>query len=508
MSENYNVLLLKRKGLLSIKELTDRIKQQPHDSSSWERLGQVFWEIGDRDMAEKIFSSYGDSLRHRVDIEIVPYSEDNDVLLNFAININEGSQTEIATLDINGWVLGKHEPVQAVEIVLGDQLITRTPVCVPSHYAETSYPDVNWASNCGFRAMVYLLGMPFDFILTVFALFRDDIRFPLAKLSVHRKAISSTFQPSLQPLMITSIGRTGTTRLMEFLNEHPSIVIHSNYPYEARVLGYCFHMLKNHFEVMNLSQQVNPHGYIKGQFGFHHPGTFKPIGYANIDYQFHYWFNEIYTGEIIRASQKSIEDFYRRIASLQEKKEAIFFAEKTFPAEIPPQVWELYPKAKEIFLVRDFRDVVCSVLSFNRKREFTDFGRQCVKSDEEYISKQLKKSALKLLQSWKERADRAYLLHYERFILDPERVLREILEYLGLDTSPSIIEAILKKALGYKDTFKVHSTSDSPLSSIGRWKEELSPELQSLCNYALGEILHEFGYAEDNNYQLLEEYGK
>ena len=36
---------------------------------------------------------------------------------------------------------------------------------------------------------------------------------------------------------------------------------------------------------------------------------------------------------------------------------------------------QLYPRAREIFLVRDPRDTLASMLAFNARRGFVDFGR-------------------------------------------------------------------------------------------------------------------------------------
>jgi hypothetical protein len=42
---------------------------------------------------------------------------------------------------------------------------------------------------------------------------------------------------------------------------------------------------------------------------------------------------------------------------------------------VPRIARDLYPRANEIFLVRDFRDLICLVLAFNEKRGTVEFGR-------------------------------------------------------------------------------------------------------------------------------------
>jgi hypothetical protein len=42
-----------------------------------------------------------------------------------------------------------------------------------------------------------------------------------------------------------------------------------------------------------------------------------------------------------------------------------------------------------------------------------------------------------------------------------------------------------------------HKTSPDPESSIGRWRYELDPSLQAICQEAFGDVLKEFGYEEE-----------
>ena len=46
-----------------------------------------------------------------------------------------------------------------------------------------------------------------------------------------------------------------------------------------------------------------------------------------------------------------------------------------WPNYLPVLIRELYPRAKEIFLVRDFRDMARSIMAFDAKRGYAGFGR-------------------------------------------------------------------------------------------------------------------------------------
>ena len=94
-------------------------------------------------------------------------------------------------------------------------------------------------------------------------------------------------------------------------------------------------------------------------------------------------------------------------------------------------LWDLYPDSKEVFLVREFRDVLASILAFNRKRGFDAFGREAVASDEEFLS--LRGTIDRLVGDWHARGHRSLLIRYEDIVLAPETEVARVFEYAGLD---------------------------------------------------------------------------
>ena len=91
-----------------------------------------------------------------------------------------------------------------------------------------------------------------------------------------------------------------------------------------------------------------------------------------------------------------------------------------WPNYIPVLMWELYPSAKEIFLVRDFRDMACSILAFDRKRGFAGFGRPDGAATRSTCAMELREMALDLRkQLGHDRRDRAHLVRYEDLVLRP-----------------------------------------------------------------------------------------
>jgi hypothetical protein len=152
---------------------------------------------------------------------------------------------------------------------------------------------------------------------------------------------------------------------------------------------------------------------------------------------------------------------------------------------------ELYPHAREVFLVRDFRDMVASIFAFNEKRGFEGFGRHRSASDVDYVTDRVAESAAELVRAWRARGEGAFLLRYEDVITRPAAAIEGLLDYLGLDSGADAVAA-MEATLAAPES-EVHRTTTAE-QSIGRWRHDLTPEVQEACEAALAGPLAEFGY--------------
>ena len=82
----------------------------------------------------------------------------------------------------------------------------------------------------------------------------------------------------------------------------------------------------------------------------------------------------------------------------------VYFAEKHFPDVYPRLLRELYPGARELFLVRDFRDMIASMLAYNARKEFGDFGRESAQSDATWLD-ELRRGVVALRDAWRDRGE-------------------------------------------------------------------------------------------------------
>jgi hypothetical protein len=181
--------------------------------------------------------------------------------------------------------------------------------------------------------------------------------------------------------------------------------------------------------------------------------------------------------------------------------------------------FDLYPEARELFVIRDFRDMACSMFSFNRRRGYVGVGPQNAVDEADFIRK-LRPSIARLLEAYRERSDRSLLVKYEDLVLKTDTVLPGVLDYLGVRSDPatirrmqrdaarmprvSVIKGLLSRFVprrfqarspDFFSRLKSHRTSGGdPSSSVGRWTSDLSPELQAVAHESFGDLLEEAGY--------------
>lgn len=189
-----------------------------------------------------------------------------------------------------------------------------------------------------------------------------------------------------------------------------------------------------------------------------------------------------------------IERFMRRYARSRGKPR---WAEKT-PRNVHhlPFVFDTFPRARVIHVLRDGRDVVCS-LRVHPKFRWVDGVRQPRVTDRPlYWCARRWLAAQAAIAPW--RADpRVHELRYEALTRDPEGTLRAALAFVGEPWDPAVLH--------YHDTpspshvsAKIPQNPESitPVftSSIGRWRRDLTPQEQDAVHQLLGDALAARGY--------------
>lgn len=429
-----------------------------------------------------------------IEIERIQVTPIRDLIQHFALDSpTRGTTTDVYDIEFAGWVIGAGVKAREIELVSDGDTLRRVAIDQQRPDVAAAFPDAEHADVSGFRTGLNVVGMEPGAPIDVWVVFEDDRRQILSRVSFTHKPLVAPYQPRLRPLMLTTLGRAGTTWAMRLLSEHPNVVIHRAYPYELRAARHWLHS----FQVLTAPR--NP--YLSAQadtfqndpnWAGHSPFYPLPLGTAPGAAK---WFGRTYVEDYAATAQRWIDECYEQIARDQGTSDPIYFGEKHRPDSLPWLVWELYPQAKEIFLVRDFRDVISSMLSFNARHGRPVFGPKEEVSTEDFVRHIHAGPITRVATSWQKRQDRAKLIRYEDLILKPEETLSEILAYLELDASERTVASMLRRASAENAEMQRHKTSAAVADSLGRWQTSLTPSVQSVCQEVLGDVLHQFGYS-------------
>jgi Sulfotransferase family len=409
---------------------------------------------------------------------------------------HEGAQDTGYALEIEGWAVGRGEHVREIEFLTDDTCVWRSALGVEHPDVAAMHPQEPAAGPSGFYVPLNSLRLPQTFELSVVAVLSDDRRALLGWIRGIREPLETDFEPSIQPLLVTSLGRSGSTLLTALLGAHPSACAHRPFEFEPRVGSYWIDVLLSLTDPVSYLNQLDPVGNVEadgwwlGRDG--QPAAKLPsrTGEPRIGS----WLAEDAVASLAAVCQRRIEAVYEQVAATGDGEPELF-VEKYVPGHVPPLVRELYPQAREIFLVRDFRDMVSSILAYTAARAPGRFGRSLAGSDEEYVLSQVRNSVLRLARNWDRRGDSAHLVRYEDLVSSPQETLAGALTYLELDSDADTIATMLQSVDDHAELSNSHRTTESATDSIGRWRRELSPELVETCEQALGFAYEKFGYA-------------
>jgi len=417
---------------------------------------------------------------------------DGAVLLGSAIERPApGWDTERHALEISGWALGARQRVVRVEVLSGNELVQSFPVGRWSGQVLASFPGHIWSSTAGFSGLLATLELESEFELALRAVLADGTTAAIGTIAGWCEDLASGYEPVLEPLLVTSLGRSGSTILMHLLSQAGDVVCGSSYPYELRIGKYWLQLLAVATSPADVEHSVTRDGvgaspFWVGRNPFH----------DDTDVRLRQWLETEHVQTFASFVQQQIDQAYGVVGTVDSLGTGPrYFAEKTGPGRSCRLAHRLYSGSRELFLVRDFRDVYCSVVAFNDARGYDGFGRDTFPNDVEYL-RSLGEAAQAMLAAWRARRSKGMLVRYEDLVRDRISAVKQICDHLNLSAADvaNDPDEIVRRAQSGEGGLSGHRTTTTVEESIGRWRRDLPDELRSASAEFLDEPLLAFGY--------------
>lgn len=188
-----------------------------------------------------------------------------------------------------------------------------------------------------------------------------------------------------------------------------------------------------------------------------------------------------------------VERLMRRLAADESKRR---WGEKT-PANIQhiKRIFEFFPHASFIHIIRDGRDVACSLRTHPEYKW----------SNGTHVRSGIINPWSKCVAEWERdvragiacRGDRRYCeIHYEALVASPERALTPVFNWLGLNWSPYVLTGYRRAGMPNHPAM----TGAITQASVGRWRTDLDAEARQNFRGAANELLISLVYVEDDSW--------
>lgn len=267
---------------------------------------------------------------------------------------------------------------------------------------------------------------------------------------------SKDYRSVEKPIVIGGCGRSGTTLMRSILNRHPRIAC---------------------------SQES---------------GVFTSMHCIRADV----------LGRALGLSRVEIEELYRRASCSPQFVELLYakylaangkvrWAEKD-PSSIKAidRIFNHFPEAKFIHMIRDGRDVVCSLRTHPKWRieGGVRVPTNILNPWETCIARWVEDTRAGL--SW--RGDRRYMeVRYEELVSNPTETINDVLDFIGEDWCDEVTEVD-----GDANVPLTHQEIAAGINSRaqGRWQRDLPEAGRVLFKQAASELLMELGYADEHSW--------
>ncbi len=284
---------------------------------------------------------------------------------------------------------------------------------------------------------------------------------------------------STRPILLHAFARCGTTLFMHLLRSSEKVLVPGGYPYECRYLSYAM----RYSMVPGLTKDK------AGVIANYNPDNIQspsdlPIG--PIPYK------ELMQHGSLDLEKKLFKEVWKVLSNellLLYKSKAVYYAEKVV-LDLADKITESIDGSKSIYLIRDPRAELLSIMDFNRKRGYSAFGWREGDTPLQYAKQMIpsRRAFFKNCSKFSQASGNQLLVRYEDLVLRPLDTLQNLNDYLSLDLSIDILEDAGQE-------FAQHRTEQDAAKSISKWRNELSSDVINTFSTLMGEQLSSMGYA-------------
>jgi hypothetical protein len=401
-----------------------------------------------------------------------------------------GEGWEVFSFNVHGWAAAPAgEEIAAFRVLDGERVNAEVP---PNRPPSGAGEGVEGA--VGFEVLVRAIELAPRFAVEVVAVLGDGSVRPLGSVAGARQLLAVPREPALEPAMITTIGRSGSKWLARLLSCHPAVLAFQPLVFEPRVATYWMTVLRELSAPKSYLRQIHTERWDQPRWWLGDGAVGLP---APVELGMAEWLGNESVRQLAAICQERIEAYYREAARRSGEADGVrYFAEKfLLDPLLLDLTTEVFPGAKELILVRDFRDRLSSVFAWNEKRGDHGFGHEAEMSQAEYLVERVRVDAEELIDRWRRRGDAALLVRYEDLVLEPQTTLGRVFEYLEVEADEAAVGAVLELANRPTELLDKHRTVSDPVQTIGRWRRDLPAELADESNQLLAPLLETFGYA-------------
>jgi hypothetical protein len=427
---------------------------------------------------------------------------DGSGLAGFSVDLPvAGTVEEGYNLTLSGWALTPEGPPPLVRLsavgagdsfhgTLAESRLLGIRPRLADHFA-----NIPEADRSGFLFYCSLVGVPPDHELVLSARLSDGRDTHLARFRVRRDAVPCRSGEGIDPVLLETPGRSGSTWLTALLGQHPQVVTYRPFEREPRVASYWMEVFRAVAGPTAYSRAMHPDETDSADWWIVERDWLAHVD-ASSDVQLNRWLVNASVDETAAFCRTRIDGFYRSVALDQGKANVAFFAERAVKPRLTAMVREFFPGLAKIHLIRDPRDILVSRFALNARTGRQQFGRNLAATDEEYVREHFAREMKNFLLKWERADDRALLVRYEDLIRQPEDALQRIFVHLGIDNRSETVARVLDDARHQlPQRQEAHRTTADRRDSIERWREDLDADLLDVCEQALGDTLARLGYA-------------